>query len=252
VTGDSPDLLISRLRAADPAGAASPPPLARVAAARRRRTSRNLARVGGAGGALAVAATLALALPGGRDADVIAQAAAALSGPEVLHTVTVTRAADGTPASRAESWRAPDGDRRTLVYSAAGALVAELVLSDDESASWNAAGDMLYLTENSALDDDPLALLARARAGDPGVSLRDDTSVRGIPVHVIALAPTTAGEDPVPERVYYVDKETFLPVRIEFGETVTDVLEADLVPLRRARGQLEMSPHPRATVRDFR
>lgn len=234
------DRLMERLSAADPAAAiadAPPPSLERVAAARRRRASRTSARVGGSGLVLAVAAILALALPGGRDGDVIAQAAAAVSGPEVLHTVAAIRGQDG----RAETWRAPDGDQRTVLYDADGAVIAELVLRDGRYATWNAAEDTISRGRDTSLDDDPLTLLGQARAGRPGVTQRADTTVQGIPVHVIALEPTTAGEDPVPERVYFVDKETFLPVRIQFGETVTDVLEAETMP--RGEAPLTMSAH---------
>jgi hypothetical protein len=247
MTTDAP---LGRLRAADPAlrlADAPLPPLARVAAARRRRHSRTAAR---AGTVAAIAAVLALALPGSRGDDVIARAAAAVSGPDVLHTVTVTRTPDGGVAGRAESWRAPDGERRTLLYSSRGELTGEVTVRDGESLSWTAEHDTVYRVSSSALDDDPLGLLARARSGEEGVTRRADTTVRGIPVHVVVLAPTRAGDDPVPERIYYLDKETFLPVRIEFGETVTDVLETRTVP--RQEADLEMAPHPSATVRDFR
>ena len=193
--------------------------------------------MGGSGLVLAVAATLALALPGSRGGDVIAQAAAAVSGPEVLHTVTVMRGQDG----RAETWRAPDGDQRAVLYDADGAVVAELVVRDGHYTSWNAADGAVTRGRDTSLADDPLTLLGEARAGRPGVTLRADSTVRGIPVHVIALDPTRAGEDPVPERLYFVDKETFLPVRIQFGETVADVLEAETVP--RGQAPMTMSAH---------
>jgi hypothetical protein len=250
---DSPDRIMQRLSAADPASTRdqAPPPLERVTAARRRRSSRNTARIGGAGTLLAVAATLALVLPGTEGRDVIAQAADRLSGPDVLHTVTITRRT-GEAASKAESWRAPDGDQRHVVRAASGEIVAELALRDDESLSWDAKDDILYKTANTALEDDPLTLLSQARAGHAGFTQLEDATVRGIAVHVIALGPKVAGDDPVPERRYFIDKETFLPVRIEFGETVTDVLEAETIPLEDASRLLTMSPHPTATVRDFR
>jgi hypothetical protein len=234
------DAVIERLRAADPAlPPAEPPSLERVAAARRRRSSGRVARF--AGVAAIVAIGVLLAVPGSRRDDVIARAAAAVSGPGVLHTVTVTRPPDGGPANRAESWRAPDGDRRTLLYAADGKLTGEVTVRDGESLAWTAEGNEVVRISNSGLDDDPLGLLSRARAGEEGVSRRADTTVRGIPVHVVVLAPTRAGQDPVPERVYYLDRKTFLPVRIEFGETVTDVLEAKAVPPQEA--DLSMSRH---------
>ncbi|MDA0158813.1 hypothetical protein OM076_00935 [Solirubrobacter ginsenosidimutans] len=250
----SDDCILERVRVADPAGAhpaASPPSFERVAAVRRRRATRNVARVGSGGTLLAVAAALSLALPGANGRDVIAQAAAALSGPGVLHTVTVTLGPDGRPSSRAETWHAPNGDQRTLVRSAGGTLIGEVTLDGDISSSWNANDNVLYRSLNTASDDDPLELLSKAGAGEPGVSQRDDTTIRGIPVHVIALSATTAGEDPVPERVYYIDKRTSLPVRFEFGTTVTDVLQAETLPPDQASDDLTMSSHPGATVRDF-
>jgi hypothetical protein len=161
----------------------------------------------------------------------------------VLHLVTVTQG-----GGHAETWRARNGDERVLLYDAGGAVTGELALHGGESLSWNAEDDTLYRTRSSALDDDPLTLLSRAKAGAPGVTQRPDTTVRGIPVHVIALAATTAGGDPAPERVYYVDARTFLPVRIQFGASVTDVLHADRV----RTADLAMSPHPSATVHDYR
>jgi hypothetical protein len=235
---------LERLRAADPAlrsAGAPPPPLARVIAVRRRRLTGNLGRIGAVATIAAFGAMLAL--PGPQRDDVIAQAAAAVSGPDVLHTVTVTRTPDGRVAGRGESWRAPDGDRRTLLYSADGKLAGEVAIRDGESLSWTAGQDRVYRVAGTPLDDDPLGLLAEARAGEEGVTRRPDTTVRGIRVHVVALAPTRAGEDPVPERVYYLDAATFLPVRIEFGDTVTDILEVETIPRRQADRDLTMSRH---------
>jgi hypothetical protein len=233
--------LMERLTAADPAeGLTGAPPVARVHTLRRRRRSRRAAIAA----ALGVAAAGAVAFPLPHGTDVIAQAAAALNRPGVLHLVTVTQGGGG----RAETWRAPDGDERVVLYDADGALTGELALHGGESLSWNAADDTLYRTRSTALGDDPLTLLSRAKAGAPGVTQRPDATVRGIPVHVIALAATTAGGDAAPERVYYVDRRTSLPVRIRFGAIVTDVLHADRV----GTADLAMSPHPGATVHDYR
>jgi hypothetical protein len=252
VTTERSDRLMLRMRAADPAielPITPAPPLERVTAARRRRAARSVTRLGTTGAALAVVATLALANQGG---DVIAQAAAALSGPEVLHTVSVTRTAGDQPAGKAESWRAPDGTQRSLLYSAGGELVGEVALRRGESLSWTAEDNVIYHSKSAALDEDPLTLLGRAKDAHAGVTQLDDTTVRGIPVHVIALDPTVAGEDEVPRRVYYVDKRTYLPVRIEFGDTVTDVLEAATIPVEQVRQKLTMSAHPGATRHDLR
>ena len=224
-----------------------------LTAARRRRAARSIARLGGAGAALAVVATLAFAVPSANQGgDVIARAAAALTGPDVLHTITVTRTADGRPAGKAESWRAPDGTQRSLLYSAGGELAGEVALRGGESLSWTAADNVIYRAKSTALDDDPLTLLSRAGDERAGITQLDDTTVHDTPVHVIALDPTLAGEDDAPRRIYYIDKRTYLPVRIEFGDTVTDVLEADTIPLERARRQLTMSAHPGATRHDLR
>jgi hypothetical protein len=207
--------LLERMRAADPARHVSgAPPLERVRAARRRRTGGRGARAAVLAGA---AAALTLALPSTHRTDVIAQAAAVLNGPDVLHMVTVTRLPDGEVSGRAETWRTSAGDGRVRLWARDGTLVGELKLG------------------GKALNDDPLTLLSQARAGAPGVELLPDATVGDRRVHVIRLAPTHAGEDPVPVRTYFIDAKTFLPVRIQFGRTVTDVLEAQLVTHQEAR-----------------
>jgi hypothetical protein len=244
------DQLIERLRAADPAGRAAGfavPSVARVYAARRRRR-----RVPAAGGILLAAATVALALPALRGEDVVARAAAALRTPGVLHMHSVTRTADGRVSGSLESWRAVNGDRRALLRRPDGRLVGEITIRDGVAASWNARGDELYLSRDTALDDDSLEQLSHAKAGDRSVSRRPDTTVRGIPVHVIVIAPTVAGEDRVPARTYYIDKDTNLPVRIAFGKTITDVLQAEQLRGAGSAAELQMSPHPSAEVHDLR
>ena len=244
------DQLIERLQAADPAGRAAGlavPSVARVHAARRRRR-----RVPAAGGILLVAAALAIALPALRGEDVVARAAAALRTPGVLHMHSITRTADGRVSGSLESWRAANGDRRALLRRQDGRLVGEITIRDGVASSWNARSDELYLSRDTALDDDSLEQLSHAKAGERGVSRRPDTTVRGNPVHVIVIAPTVAGEDRVPARTYYIDKDTNLPVRIAFGKTTTEVLQAE--QLRGAGGaeELKMSPHPSAKVHDLR
>lgn len=244
------DPLIERLRAADPAGrdvARAVPSVARVHAARHRRR-----RVPAAGAVLVAAAALLLALPSLRGEDVVARAAAALRTPGVLHMHSVTRTADGRVSGAIESWRAANGDQRSLLREPDGRLVGEITIRDGVASSWNARSDELYLSRSTALDDEPLKQLSHAKAGHRDVSRRPDTTVRGIPVHVIVLSPTVAGEDPVPARTFYIDKRTNLPVRIAFGKTITDVLQAETLPRAEGAAELRMSPHASATVHDLR
>ncbi len=173
-----------------------------------------------------------------------AAAAAALHAPGVLHMVTETTGPDGS-VSRAEIWRAPNGDRRIVLRRGDGRVVGEISLQGAVSLSWNAEDNVIDRSRNSGADDDPLSLLSRARDGEPGVSERPDASVDGRPVHVVALAAGRFGGDSAPERVYYLDARTFLPVRVRYGATLTQVLEAERLP----RADLSLSAHPGARMR---
>ena len=152
-----------------------------------------------------------------------------------------------------ESWRAANGDRRAPLRGPDGRLVGEITIRDGVASSWNARSDELYLSRSTALDDDPLEATQSCEGGDiTNVTRRPDTTVRGIPVHVIVLSPTVAGEDPVPARTFCIDKRTNLPVRIAFGKTITDVLQAETLPRAEGAAELRMSPHTSATVHDLR
>lgn len=206
--------LLERLRAADPArDVTGAPPLERVRTARRHRRGGLGARAAVLAGA---AAALTLALPSTHRADVVAQAAAVLNGPDVLHMITVTRQPGEPPSRRVETWRDAAGAGRFRVLSRDGRPGVAMPFG------------------GGGLNDDPLSLLSHAREGAPGVALLPDTTIGDRQVHVIRLAPTRAGEDPVPVRTYYLDAKTFLPVRIQFGRTVTDVLKAELVTHQQA------------------
>ena len=162
---------------------------------------------------------------------------------------SVTRISDGRVSGSLESWRTADGDRRALLRRPDGRLVGEITIRHGVASSWNARSDELYLSRDTALDDDSLEQLSHAKAGHRGVSRRPDTTVRGIPVHVIVIAPTVAGEDPVPARTYYIDKDTDLPVRIAFGKTITDVLQAEQLRGAGSASELKCRPSVRQGAR---
>jgi hypothetical protein len=135
--------------------------------------------------------------------------------------------------------------RRIVLLRGDGRVVGEISLQGAVSLSWNAEDNVIDRSRNSGADDDPSSLLSRARDGEPGVSERPDASVDGRPVHVVALAAGRFGGDSAPERVYYLDARTLLPVRVRYGATVTQVLEAERLP----RDDLSLSAHPGARMR---
>jgi hypothetical protein len=236
-----------RLRMLDPAAGldslALPSPT-RVLAARRRRASRRARHLGSVGIAAIACGAVALAPPGGHDEGVVARASAALGGPEVLHMVTRAVPDAHHAAGTSETWRAPGGTRRTVVRSADGTLVAELVEGGGVSQSWNAEGNVLYRFRGGHPLADDLELLGQVQAGRADATQLPDATVR--------VAPTTAGDDAVPARTYFIDEQTNLPVRIAFGDRAVDVLEAQRIPLDHVDpSTLRMSPHPGAEVRDL-
>jgi len=137
---------------------------ARRAAARRPRRSWRLSVAGA--GALALAAIVAvLVIPGTRGADAVAQAVAALRGPEgVFHVLTQTATITSGGARSAtwtETWAAADGSRnRSLIYDVApdgrrGRIVAERV--GNTTVIWRSPRDGGALS-----DPGPLALRPRS------------------------------------------------------------------------------------------
>jgi hypothetical protein len=117
------------------------------------------------------------------------------------------------------------------------------------------------------VSDDLAELLDRARRGEENLRLVGETTIRGIPVHELRIEHTVdtvvrpvAGEEArdLPDaveifRVIYVDRETFLPVRLLEGgpgeqvNSITDFHTAERLP-RTAENErlLRMSPHPGA------
>ncbi len=247
---------IERLRALDPADGLGPraiPSHREVLAVRRRRSLRRATRFGSAGAVLAICGALAIGLPGTPPrVDIVGQAAAALGGPEVLHMVTRAELNGHQASGTAESWHAPGGASRTLLRDADGTAIGEVADADGLSQSWNAKDNVLYRFSGGHPLADDAEILGQAEAGRADTTLLPDTTVRGIPVHVVRVAPTHAGEDAVPQRTYFIDEQTSLPVRIAFGDNFTDVLKAEKIPLDKVPASLlEMSPHPDARVVDY-
>lgn len=109
-------------------------------------------------------------------------------------------------------------------------------------------------------------LMDRARRGEADVSLVGETTVRGVEVYELrvdldagqfAVAPRpdgSPGEPVTASRTIYVDRERFLPVRVEMrtngivGEVIDFVMVERLPRTPENERLLEMSPHPGAKV----
>jgi hypothetical protein len=217
MTGRVDDAL-ARLEAADPVDPArfEPPALAldqleEAPRPRRRRRPRALLAPAVA---IAAAAAAVLLLPRGGD-DVIARAAAALSGDEVVF-VEARKVESGRVVTRERLWTSGDGtQRRMLVYTPYGGLESEIVdtpardtifrLRDGRADVFEGRGDVA-----TPFQGDPLTLLARAREGSDGLRVIGDGRVRGQRVHLLE----TRG--PFTARIA-VSAETFLPVTATIG-----------------------------------
>jgi hypothetical protein len=287
---DDPDAiaLLERLRPDgtefDPDSAAGRASLERILAAPpaprpRRQRRRRFAVVGLAAAAALAVVVLVPFVRGGSD-DVIARAAAALNDPgTILHLEAevrirtpddATRAADQPVDVRMEVWQTAGARQRRIRFQDAGELVEdwdakiaaiydprqdELVRitdrtyfdrgrrgpADDDSFRWGAGN----------VTDDLARLLDRARSGEENLRLAGETDVRGNPVHELRIEHPTVDMF----RVVYVDRETFLPVRIVEGgpgdhvNLITDFPVAERLPRTpETERLLRMSPHPGAEV----
>jgi hypothetical protein len=174
------------------------------------------------------------------------------------------------------------GGRREETWQADGGRRERTLFGDVETVmDWDAGVQSSYVparnqvvTVTDAFRGDPLGLAAgqgghvlddlallldRAKAGDADVHLVGETTVRGVPVYELRFDYVFHGVPPVRTyRLIYLNRETFLPVRVvehfPAGETTpaidvpTDYLVAERLPRTPENERLlEMSPHPGAS-----
>lgn len=249
-----------RLRVADPAAtqafdaARARPRMAAPAPARRGALPSGRWALGAVAAAAVAVAIVVAALPGTSRLDVVERAAAAVGRDQVLHTVNETYS-DDRLVGRSEAWTrhaAGDVQTRMVLRDADGRLVGEWANGQDgQVRSWDARRNVEDRNRDvGGIANEQYALLERAAAGDAGVTRLADAEVRGVPVYVVAIEAGRVGSDPAPRRVLYLDKTTFLPVRVTFGAARTEILRSELIPLDDGGAEaLKMGEHPGATVR---
>jgi len=254
---------------------------------RRRRPSKRRLAIAAAGVAILAAGVVALSPFAGGSPDVVARAAAALNDPgAILHYRTQSQYAGFGKQRTTEAWQTVDGLRKRIVFDGGGLESAEdqgaktLLTYDRERNEILRHTDPDFFNRTPRNVDatdgfwdpsdigDLAKLLQRARNGDDTVHLVGEASVRGIPTYElripftldVIMGPIKAGDDPadLPKRpvtftrTVYVDKDTFLPVRvIEEGpqlRTITaDYVAMERLPLTPENERLlQMSPHPGA------
>lgn len=257
---------------------AAPPEARRPLASPRRRFRPRLVLAAGAAAA-ACAAVALVASPAGSP-DVVARAAAAVGDPAtILHYTAEVRFArddpDRLPAAAdevLEGWESAGGRRARVIDNRANEIVRDddagtfevyisrvdriirlpRVTDDDLAVRWLAPGKPLA----GASLGDLRGLLERARDGDADVRLAGEATVRGREVYELSFVDRVRLVDRIVETpaAVYVDRETFLPVRVESRTPdgralgVVDFTAVERVPAAEARDELEMSPHPGAEV----
>jgi hypothetical protein len=242
--------------------------LAAPAPARRRRSTRPRRALAVAGTAAAIAVVVTPLLDD--SPDVLARAAAALDDSDsILHFTATWR--QGQAHGSMEVWRA-DGGRTERTLWAGGESVENAethtglyydrernqirrVTPEDLTRTHELPAGVEKLEGSVTISpwftaaDDFETLLDQARSGDANVHELPDTTVRGIPVHQLAIR---VAESPIEtERIVSVDRETYLPVRVEARISgtsfVTDYVDAERLPRTEANENLlKMAPHPGA------
>ena len=216
------------------------PPAARSGPRRRRGRRR--------GGAI-------LLLPGTGDEDVVARAAAAVSGDAVVFT-EARKVEYGRVVSRELSWMSGDGTRRRmLIYKPGGRLESEIVVTPERSSRFMPGEREVEVFEGfgsvmGEFEGDPLTLLARARKGRDGLKLVGEDRIDGRRVHVIAVhSPTAVGTPTIA-----VSAKMYLPVTATIGlstyqyDRVEKLPDADALRHRRsARSARECACSERRT-----
>ncbi len=225
--------------------------------------------------AVAVAVLVVALTPLGRSSPaVVALAAAALDDPDtILHYRAEVRRPGADPATF-EVWQTAGARQRRLLHD--GLEWAEDWDTRTSLAYSAETNELMRHTEPDIFDPDhrippgidapsPLAgglnmaddlarLFERAGRGEGGVRLVGPARVRGIDVHELEVDFTAESLTGPVEilRTVYVDRETFLPVRVverfESRTTaITDYVLAERLPRTPANERfLRMSPHPGA------
>jgi hypothetical protein len=238
--------------------------------------------------AVALAALAVASAPFLRSApDVVARAAAALNDPStILHLMSVDAGGNTT-----EVWTADGGRKQRFLYRGGTDRAVESALDWDANTeeSWAAERNEIVVASDPGFDtakvepqglgsdrpssdvlDDLAAVLDRARHGDGNAHLVGETTVRGIAVYQLRVDYTTQVlEEPIPKgftgdpwtlpsrtislsRDVYVDRDTFLPVRVadHFGpglDSTVDYTLAERLPRTPDNERLlQLSPHPGA------
>ena len=259
-------------------------PMPTPAARHRRAPTRRIAIATAATAALAAGAVAVSPFAGGSP-DVVAKAAAALTEPNtILHYKTQLLGAESDRLGTTEGWETSDGQRKRM-------LVGDVEIAEDDDArsylTYDAEHNVIrrltdpdfFNAPSRGVDatspfwdpsdiGDLAQLLQRARGGDDKVDLVGEATVRGIAtyevridytIQVLARRPKP-GEDPTTlptqplklTRIGYVDKDTFLPVRVVEQwpgrpDVVVDYVEIERLPATPDNERLvQMPPHPGA------
>lgn len=217
-------MLLEAANPVDPAVFAAPPlaldrlPATPAPRARGRHRSRIAV---GVTAAVAVASAAVLVLPGTGDQDVIARAAAALGGDQIVFT-EARKVEFGRVVSRELSWTTADGSRRRiLVYTPDGRLESEIVDTPERASIFRPHARHADVFEGSGgplaeFAGDPATLLARAREGRDGLRVIGEDRVDGHRVHVIQARLPGFPDGQGTTRIT-ISAETYLPVSATIG-----------------------------------
>ena len=189
----------------------------------------------------------------------IARAATRLSAPDGIYHFTTTRTYLGRPAMGGEFWHTDGGTQTRAVFPNGAELAFDYPAR--KGAAYNAQRNRITVftdpdyfagrpvTLANPLGGDPnnisglAALLASARRGDPRMHVEADTTVRGIPVHTLRIDYRLDGSTVF--AVVYVDRRSFLPVRMIEGPNVIDYHGVERLPRTKTTDRLlELSPIP--------
>ena len=193
----------------------------------------------------------------------VARAATRLAAPDGIYHFTTTRTYLGRPAMGGEFWHTDGGLQTRAVFPSGAELAFDYAAR--RGAAYNGQHNRITvftdpdyfagrpITLANPLGGDPnnisglATLLASARRGDPRMHVEPDTTVRGIPVHTLKIDYTHAGATVF--AMVYVDRRSYLPVRMIEGPNVIDYHGVERLPRTKTTDRLlELSPHPGAKV----